>query len=123
MKTVKSFLLAVAVGLSLTGAGTVSAFSFGDFSFSDDDWGPNWGDGPGWGDSYRGGRYGSPYNRPSRRGWDRPYRRDGYYKPWRRDRYYDYRGPAPGYYGRPPMHPIPAPEEMECPAPQQPGSN
>ena len=48
MKSVRFFLLTIAVGLSLTGAGTASAFSFGNFSFSDDDWGPNWGDGTVW---------------------------------------------------------------------------
>ena len=117
MKSVRFFLLTIAVGLSLTGAGTASAFSVGNFSFSDDDWGPNWGD------SYRGGRYGSPYYRPYRRDWDRYYRGGRYYNPWRRDRYYDYRGPAPGYYGSPPISPMPAPEETGCPAPEQPGNN
>ncbi len=123
MKSVKFFLLAVAISLSLAGAGTASAFSFGNFSFSDDDWGPNSGYGPGWGDSYRGSRYGRPYYRPYRRGGDRYYRGGRHYNPWDRDRYYDYRGPAPGYYGRPPISPMPAPEETECPAPEQPGSN
>lgn len=129
MKNIKSFLLAAAFGLSITATGTASAFSFGssDFSLGDSDgwgWSPHWGDDFDWGRSNRRYRYDRPYDRPSRRGWERSYRRGDYYRPKRRDRYYDYRGPAPGYYDRPPRSRMPAPEETKCPspAPEQPES-
>lgn len=128
MHNIKLFVLSLAAVLlfSLAGAGTASAWSFGDsgssFSFSDNDWVPDmdWDDDPRWRRSYRGGRYGRSSRWHSPRRWEREFRGRDFNRPWNRGRYYDYyrRPPYPGYHGMPPMSQPPAPKNTECPSPE-----
>ncbi len=106
--------------LALMGAGNAQAFSFGDssFSFSDDRWGPGWGDpyygrGYGYNRGYRGNR-GYPGRSWGGPGWGRDYGPSFSSRPWQRDRRY-----FPRYRNYDPrMTPPPAPQGAPggCPA-------